>query len=78
MVTIDDVASKAKDSTKQVSDELQRSNATKFVDVERAIRLKMEALELRVGTSIEGLHREVSAQVAAFIHSNAAQNGNSC
>ena len=73
MDAINHVESSNKESIQQVSSEIQRENAANFVGLERFVRLKLEALELRLTSSIEGLRQEVTAQISTLI--NTRSNG---
>ena len=66
MAAIDRVGLKNKEWIQEVSSELQRENAANFVALNRSIRLKLEALEMRVASSIEGLRKELAAQISIF------------
>ncbi|KAG2580081.1 hypothetical protein PVAP13_6NG254774 [Panicum virgatum] len=75
MDRIGEVDSRSRQAIKQAAEEIQRSNATNFVNLDRLIRQRFEALELRVSTTIQGLRQEIAGQLQAFMRCNAPSFG---
>lgn len=73
-MAIDNVESKNKEWIKEVISEIHRENAANFVGLERSIRVKLESLELRLNSTMEGLRKEISSHVSAFTSSRKQGN----
>ena len=77
MEAIANVESKNKEWIQQFTSEMQRENASNFVSLERCIHLKLEALELRLTSTIEELRNELVSQISTF-KSNMNQRKSLC
>ena len=77
MEAIANVESKNKEWIQKFTSEMQRENASNFVSLERCIRLKLEALELRLTSTIEELRNELVSQISTF-KSNMNQRKSLC
>ena len=77
MEAIANVESKNKEWIQQFTSEMQRENASNFVSLDCCIRLKLEALELRLTSTIEELRNELVSQISTF-KSNMNQRKSLC